>query len=418
MEPKTSLFTAALGLQDPWRVTDVRFDAKMKQIHFTVGFKPGCRFTCPSCGAPDQPVHDTRARTWEHLRFFEHKAIIEASIPRVACSECGKTGQIPVPWARNGSGFTQLFEAFVIALAREMPVKTIADLLDVGDDRIWRVLAHYVSAARAQEDFSHVSAVGIDETAARRGHNYITLFHDLEASRLLFACAGRNQATVGRFVEDLHAHGGEAETITAACIDMSKAYIAGVGRHLPQAAITFDRFHVVQLANAALEEVRRAEVSGEPALKHSRWMWLKDKHRWSTRQITQHHTLSRMRLKTARAYRLKEALRDIFAQAGSAADAEVTLSAWYTWARRSRLTPFKKLALTLKAHWHGILNGFDSKLTNGGVEAINGLLQAAKSRARGYRTTRNFITIAYLIAGRLTHLPASPYDTTSSAILE
>jgi transposase len=415
MGPETSLFTTALGLQAPWSVTDVRFDAKLKEIHFDVRFKAGSRFACPSCGAPDQPVHDTRSRIWEHLRFFEHKAFIHADVPRVACSQCSKTGQVPVPWARSGSGFSQLFEAFVIALAREMPVKAIADFLGVGDDRLWRVLDHYVPAARALEDFSEVSSVGIDETAARRGHNYITLFHDLEAGRLLFACGGRDASAVQSFADDLRAHGGDPDAITAACIDMSRAYIAGVGRHLPNAAITFDRFHVIQLANAALEEVRRTEVRSQPALKHSRWMWLKDKHRWSKRQIAQHHELSRMHLKTGRAFRLKETLRDIFATATNRADAEKRLTAWFRWARRSKLEPFKKLALTIKAHWDGVLNSFDSALSNGAVEAINGLIQAAKARARGYRKIQNLINMGYLIAGNLSQLPASPYRTTSCA---
>ena len=419
MEPQSkSLFTMALGLEEPWQVTDVRFDGGAKQIDFDVRFRPGSRFACPSCGAGDQPVHDTRARSWEHLRFFEHKAFLHAMVPRVACGECGKTSQVPVPWARSGSGFTQLFDAFVVALAREMPVTAIAELLDVGDDRIWRVLHHYVDAAREREDFADVTAVGIDETAARRGHDYITLFHDLKVGRLLFACEGRDQATVGYFVKDLHAHGGSAQAICAACIDMSRAYIAGVGKHLPRAEITFDRFHVIQLANAALEEVRRAEVRHEPMLKNSRWMWLKDKHRWSARQMEQHHALSRMHLKTGRAFRLKEALRNIFTEVSNKSEAETLLEGWIRWARRSRLEPFKKLALTLKAHWQGILNGFDSQLSNGTVEATNGLIQAAKARARGYSTKRNLITIAYLIGGKLTHLPASPYHTTSGTIIE
>ncbi|TQM93949.1 ISL3 family transposase [Roseinatronobacter monicus] len=415
MGPETSLFTTALGLQAPWSVTDVRFDAKLKEIHFDVRFKAGSRFACPSCGAPDQPVHDTRSRIWEHLRFFEHKAFIHADVPRVACSQCSKTGQVPVPWARSGSGFSQLFEAFVIALVRQMPVKAVADMLDVGDDRLWRVLDHYVSSARDREDFSAVTALGIDETAARRGHNYITLFHDLLAGRLLFACEGRDAKTVAAFGEDLRAHGGDPDAISAACIDMSRAYISGVAKHLSNADVTFDPFHVIQLANVALEEVRRAEVRSRPELKHSRWMWLKDKKRWTKRQITQHHDLSRMHLKTGRAFRLKEALRDIFAEAESKAEAEERLTAWFQWARRSRLPAFKKLALTLKAHWDGILNGFDSDLSNGAVEAINGLIQAAKARARGYRKTRNLINMSYLIAGNLTHLPASPYRTTSCA---
>jgi transposase len=417
MGPETSLFTMALGLEAPWYVDDVSFDASTKQIDFEVAFRPGSRFECPSCGAADQPIHDTRRRSWEHLRFFEHKAFIHAAVPRVACGQCGKTRQVTVPWARSGSGFTQLFDAFVIALVREMPVTAVADLLDVGDDRIWRVVTHYVEAARAEEDFSTVTSVGIDETAARRGHEYITLVHDLRARRLLFACEGRDQGAVARFVEDLGAHGGDAGRITAACIDMSRSYIAGVGKYLPEAAITFDRFHVVKLANEALEEVRRAEVRTEPVLKRSRWMWLKDKHRWTKTQIAQHHDLSRRRLKTARAFRMKEELRDIFAQADSRAEAAELLTAWLSWAKRCRLAPFRKLARTLKTHWNGILNGFDSRLSNGGVEANNGLIQAAKARARGYRTTRNFIHMAYLVAGRLKHLPASPYDTTSRAVV-
>lgn len=206
------------------------------------------------------------------------------------------------------------------------PIKTIADLLEVGDDRIWRVLDHYVPAARALEDFSDVTAVGIDETAARRGHNYITLFHDLDESKLLFACEGRDADTIKTFAEDLRTHGGDPDAVTAACIDMSRAYIAGVGRHLPKAAITFDRFHVIQLANVALEEVRRSEVREKPALKNSRWMWLKDKHSWTKRQIHQHHELSRMHLKTGRAFRLKETLRDIFTTATTRAEAEELLT--------------------------------------------------------------------------------------------
>ena len=225
----------------------------------------------------------------------------------------------------------------------------------------------------------------LDETSARRGHNYITVFHDLDVGRLLFACEGRDADTVKTFAEDLRAHGGDPDAISAACIDMSRSYIAGVGRHLPNAAITFDRFHVIQLANAALEEVRRSEVREKPALKNSRWMWLKDKNSWTKRQIHQHHELSRMHLKTGRAFRLKETLRDIFMTTTTREEADEQLSSWFRWARRSKLAPFKRLALTLKAHWDGILNGFDSALSNGSVEAINGLIQAAKARARGYR---------------------------------
>ena len=413
MSSEYALFTAALGLSAPWEVADVRFDADARRIDFEVRFAPGSRFSCPACGAGDQPVHDTRQRSWQHLHFFEHKAFIHAAVPRVRCGACAKTTQVAVPWARAGSGFTLLFEALVITLCRHMPVNTVARHLGVGDDGLWRIVHHYVEGARSREEFSGVRAVGVDETAARRGQNYISLFHDLINRRLLFACPGRDQTTVARFTQDLREHGGDPLAIDAVCIDMSKAYIAGVARHLPQAAVSFDGFHVIELANAAVDEVRRAEVREEPVLKHSRWTWLKDKHRWSNRQFTAFHALSRLRLKTARAWRLKEMLREIFSEVGSQEEAEQRLKRWYSWARRCRLAPFKRLALTLKAHWQGVLNAFDSRLNNGSVEGLNSLIQAAKAKARGYRTARNLITIAYLVGAKLKHLPVSPYTTTS-----
>ena len=126
-------------------------------------------------------------------------------------------------------------------------------------------------------------------------------------------------------------------------------------------------------------------------------------------------TLSKMRLKTTKAWQLREALREIFQSVDSRDEAEVLLNNWYSWARRCRVVQMKEFALTIKRHWQGILNSFDSKLTNGRVEGINSLIQAAKARARGYRTTKSLILMSYMIAGNLAHLPVSPFkpDTTS-----
>lgn len=408
---QTSLFSAALGLQDPWQVTAVEFDPAQGRIDFQVGFRPGSRFACPACGAADQPVHDTRERTWRHLNFFQYQAYIHAKVPRVRCSVCGEIHQVPVPWARAQSGFTQLMEALVVTLCKAMTVRQVAALLGVSDMRIWRTLDHYVERARAQEDFSQVKAVGVDETAARRGHNYISLFYDLQARRVLFGTEGRKAGVIAQFADDLEAHGGCAENVSALCMDMSASYLAGAREHLPWAAISFDEFHVIQLVNQAVDAVRRAEVKERPELRRSRYLWLKDKHRWSRPQILQYDKLSRMGLKTHRAYRIKESLREIYATAANPEEAEILLAKWYSWARRCRLAPMKQVAATLKAHWQGILNAFDSHLTNGPIEAVNSLIQAAKARARGYRTPQRLVTMAYLIAGDLTHLPASPFHT-------
>ncbi len=112
--------------------------------------------------------------------------------------------------------------------------------------------------------------MGLDETAARRGHEYISLFHDLERGRLLFACEGRKGEVVAQFADDLEAHGGCAENVRAVCIDMSASYQAGVDQHLPWADVTFDAFHVIQLVNTAVDAVRRQEAKATPSLKRSR----------------------------------------------------------------------------------------------------------------------------------------------------
>jgi transposase len=415
MTAASSLFTVALGLQAPWEVVDLAFDPTAGRIDFQVAFASGTRFACPHCGAERQPVHDTLEREWRHLNFFQYQAYLHAKVPRVRCRACAKTTQVPVPWARPNSGFTLLMEALIVTLCQAMTVRQVAQLLTVSDMRIWRTLDYYVEGARAQEAFSAVAAVGLDETAARRGHDYISLFHDLDAGRLLFACAGRKAEVVAPFADDLEAHGGCAENVRAVCIDMSASYRAGIAEHLPWAEVTFDEFHVIQLVNKAVDEVRRQEAKSTPSLKRSRYLWLKDTQDWTRRQIAQYTDLKRLNLKTHRAFRIKEALREIFRTAPDRTAAEPLLEQWYRWARRCRLEPIKQVATTLKDHWQGLLNAFDSKLTNGRVEAANSLIQAAKAKARGYGTTRHLITIAYLVAGKLVHLPASPFKRVACA---
>lgn len=404
-----SLFTAALGLMPPWQVLDIQFDPDKGRIDFNVGFSSGAKFTCPECGEAEQGIHDTRARTWRHLNFFQYQAFIHADLPRVRCSGCGKTKQVPVPWARPGSGFSLLMEALLVVLAKQMPVRAVAQLMDLHDGQIWRVLDHYVETARQQEDFSSVKSIGLDETASRRGHNYISLFHDLNQKRLLFACEGRNKSVVAEFVNDLEAHGGQAAKIDSVCIDMSKSYVAGVGESLPDAEITFDPFHVMAIVNKAVDLVRRQEAKTEPLLKRTRYLWLRNEANRSQKQQQHFESLPKKRLKTARAWRIKTTLQEIYQQCHTVYDAEKALKRWYKWAIRCRLEPMKDAARTIKRHLKGILSWFDGHLNNGGVEGTNSIIQAAKARARGYGTVRHLITMSYLVAGKLNHLPAPPF---------
>jgi len=144
------------------------------------------------------------------------------------------------------------------------------------DTRIWRVLRYYVERARCKENFSGVSQVGMDETSWRKRHQYVTVFVNLEDSRTLYVTPGRDHTTLEAFREDLEEHQGSAKKVTDFCMDMSPAFISGVEQWFPEAAITYDRFHVMKIMNQALDEVRRGEQARNEHLRNSRYVWLKN----------------------------------------------------------------------------------------------------------------------------------------------
>ena len=218
------LFQAALGLVPPWMVADAKFDAEKKRLDIEIDFKVGGRFACPECGKTDCPVHDTVKKTWRHLNFFQHQAFLHARVARIDCPDCG-VRLVNVPWARPGSGFTLLFEAFVMTLVKGMPVAAAARLVGEHDTRLWRVIQHYVEDAVARMDLADLRRVAIDETAAKRGHNYISLFVDIDSRKVVYATEGKDADTVARFADHVDDHNSDASRIKEVCIDMSAAYV-------------------------------------------------------------------------------------------------------------------------------------------------------------------------------------------------
>ena len=395
----TDLLQAALGLGTPWAVSGSRFDALARRLDIDITFAKGARFACPCCEATGCPVHDTEQKSWRHLSFFQHEAYLNARVPRIRCEVCG-VKRVNVPWAGEGSGFTLLFEAMLMPLLRSTPVAEVARHVGEHDTRLWRVLHHYVDEARARDDHSTVSRAAFDETSARRGHDYVSLFVDLDGPRVLFVANGKDAATVGAFADDLKAHGGDPARIEEVCMDMGAAFIAGAAAHLPQAEITFDRFHIVKIINEGVDEVRREEQKSRPELKQSRYVWLKNETNLSSGQRELRDSLARSNLKTARAYQIRLTFQEFYQQP-TRKDAEVFLKKWYFWATHSRLPPMIDAARTVKRHWNGILRWHDSKIANGILDGINSLVQAAKAKARGYRSSRNLHAMIYLIAAKL-----------------
>ena len=401
------LFQRALGLEEPWEVADVKFDAGRRRLDLRIDFPKGSRFPCPECGAAGCKVHDTEPHTWRHMNFFQHEAYLTARVPRVICAEHG-VEQVQVPWARERSDFTLLFEAMVMAMAKEMPVRALAGLVGEEDKRIWRIVHHYVDQAVEAQNLAETEQVGIDDTSFRRGQDYVTVFCDLDPSerRAVFVTEGRDAQTVEQFAGFLEAHGGDPDRITEVSQDMSAAYLAGVRDHLDNAQVTFDRYHVKQKLSEAIDTVRRAEAKQhKELLKNTRYLWLKRPDNLTEKQLDWLDELLQQPLETVRAY--EQALKfDDFYELEDPAGAEEYLRRWVSEAKASELEPLVAFAEMLEAHWSGVIRWHQSRVSNGLLEGLNSLIQAAKRRARGYRSARNYKAMIYLVAGKLQPGPA------------
>jgi transposase len=394
------LFSKALGIEEPIYIDEIVFDGKEGELHIHMDFRRGGKFACSQCGKEDLPVYDTVDKAWRHLNFWQYKTYIHLRTPRTECPDCGERLWVP-PWGREQGGFTMLFEAFVLALAKEMPVFRIGELVGEHDTRIWRIVRFHVGRAHAKKDYSAVTEVGCDETSSRKGHNYVTVFADMDSGEVMFATQGKDSGTVKAFAEALPKHAAQPEQVKEVTIDMSPAFIAGVGECLPEARITFDKFHVIQALNKAQDEVRRMEQKHNPLLTSSRYIWLKNPENLTAKQRELLETLRYENLKTAKVYQMKLTFQDIYRSIREPEAAEAAIKKWLSWAVRSRIEPVKAFAKTVKAHFDGIMRYFTSGLTSGTMEGINSRIQEIKRRARGFRNIDNFITMIYLEAAGL-----------------
>lgn len=172
------LFSLGLGLEEPWRITSLEMVPSEKQptlleLHIRIDFKEGSSFQYPGFDQSCK-VHDTRERTWRHLNFFQYRCYITAKVPRIITPD-GKVRTVSVPWARSGSGFTLMMEGVILTLVKHMPVRTVAREIGEHDTKLWRLIDYHVEEALKDQDFSDVSAIGVDEYS-HKGHNYITVF--------------------------------------------------------------------------------------------------------------------------------------------------------------------------------------------------------------------------------------------------
>jgi transposase len=402
------LFETALGVAAPWFVKEVSFDAEAKVLTIGVDFKAGSRFPIPGSDG-EHPVYDTTTKRYRHLNFFQHECFLEVRVPRVRLSD-GSVRLVEPPWSGKLNGFTLLFEALILALCQQMPFAAVARLVGESWHRVAAICERYVTLAVAAADYSKVTALAIDETSRARGHKYVTIGADAESRKVIFVGEEAEAASVAALAEDLRAHRGDPEAVRSVSIDMSPAYIKGVTEHLPKAQITFDKFHVIAHASTAIDATRRKEQKRDPALKGMRWVLLKDRDRLNAEQrsdldaLVAHITTTR----TARAWAYREQLREILDSKQINVVRSLLLQ-WCTNVMRSKVIAMKAVANMVRSHIEGIVAWARSRQTNGFLEAINGLFQAAKRKARGYGRFQTIRTVIFLIAGKLNFAGVNPH---------
>lgn len=396
------LYAQLLGLGGPWGVVDVRIDHGEQCVTVLVSAESGGRWACPKCGQRS-PGYDRRRRRWRHLDTMQYTTFVEADVPRVSCPEHGVV-MVDVPWAEPGSGFAALFEALVIDWLREASIQAVAKQLGLSWNAVDRIQRRAVARGLARRPARPACHLGVDETSFQKRHEYVTVLSDVDRGCVLAVSDDRTQESLERCLSGLSS--GQKDAVAAVSMDMWRPYINAVEAELPDAEIAFDRFHVAQAFNKAIDEVRRAErrllkQQGDDVLKGTRYHWLK---RQEGRRSSRFLALCNSALKTARAWAIKETANQLwnYRYYGWALRAWKRLLGWMS---RSRLTPMVKLARTLRRHLHGILVAITRGISNGPAEAINSGIQKVKRRAHGFRSRDRFRTAILFHLGGLDLYP-------------
>jgi len=364
---------------------------------------------CPCCGERAPGYDRQPERTWRGESLGDTRLLLRYAPQRVECSCCGVHVE-QLPWARHDSRFTADFEEKVAYLAQITHKTAVTRLLGIAWRSVGRIIESVVGERLNPDRLKGLRSIGIDEFSYRKHHRYVTLVVDHDTQRVIWAAEGKSADTLGGFFDRLDEQ--TLKDIQFVTMDMSASYIKAVRERLPQAQIVFDRFHVQSLVSDALEKVRRAEVralEGEEAktVKKTRYPLLKNPWNLTRKDRQKLADIQRNNARLYRAYLLKEAFAKAldYRQPKRACEA---LEEWLTWASRSKLAPFVKVARTIRKYKEGILAYIRDRYTNARVEGINNKLRVIARRAFGFHSAEALIAMLFLNCGGIELYPRLP----------
>jgi len=372
------------------------------------------RLLCPVCDFSTRARYDGRPvdSGWRHLDLGVWRLEVRARLRRLSCPTHGARTE-GVPFARPGSGFTADFESLVAWLATTMDKTAITRLVRVTWRTVGRIIERVVADELDPGRLDNLFEIGVDEISWRKHHKYLTLVANHRTGKVVWGHEGKNAATFDKFFNEL----GKARSarILAVSMDMGPAYRKSVLKegHAPDATICYDPFHVVKLVTDALEKVRRAhwralwdldEREAARKFKGARWALLKNPEDLTDRQVETLNQIRRNGGEMWRAYRLKEALRAIFAGDLTKTQIAHKLDRWCSWAQRCRLEPFVTAGRTIRQHRQGILAAIRLGINNGRIEGLNNRVRLIVRRGFGFHTATAALALVMLTCGPIHHV--------------
>jgi transposase len=384
----------------------------------------GQRLTCP-CGWSTRACYDRASRRWRHLDLGACRLFLEAEIRRLRCLRCRRVRTERVPWARPGSRLTRDLEDVVAWLTQRLDKTSVAKLLRIAWETVAAIVIRVVREHLDPARLDRLFRIGVDEVSYRKGHRYLTVVADHErAGAVVWAGEGKSAAALEAFYDELGPE--RCSRLDAVSMDMGAAYRTATSRHAPQATQCVDPFHVVKLANEAVEATRRwawnrARVKpvvkrpqGRPPTgapppprdearwtKWTRWALLKDPATLKDSQRAVLDELRRSRSVLWRAYLLKEELRDLY-KLPAPTLAAAHLDRWLAWARRCRIPAFVALAQTIRKERDRILAALELGLSNSKLEGLNSKIRLINHRGYGHHSAAAVISMIYLCCGGIT----------------
>jgi transposase len=406
----TELYQQILGLQEPWYVAAVALDTQAATVTIQLAHRTGQGlFVCPQCQTV-APVYDHQdARIWRHLDTCQFETRLQAAIPRVNCAHCGVL-TVQVPWAEPQGRFTLLFESFAIDVLTTAQVQSrAAQLLRLSPEQVERLLARALQRGLARRSqTAAIPHLTLDEKSLHQGHAYVSIVSDGTHGAVLEVIAERTTQAAETLLERGLSPAQRAQ-VAVVTLDMWEPFAQAARTQLPQAAQVYDRFHLSQHLNAAVDQTRRAEnkrlqAQGDKTLNGTRYLWLRAAATLNESQQAQLQDLCQRELQTGAVWQLKEDFRALFAcQTISAA--QTFFQSWCARVTALGNAPLQKVATMFERHWSGLAAYIEHRVTNAMAESLNTKIQLLKAKARGFRYASGFRRTILFHLGQLDLYP-------------